>query len=197
MNSLVEFEVVNYDLTIHINVSEEETVDEVKDTIMNLFDYKNKKSFELYIDEFHLNEFYNNYKFKFFLDRFIIKKFNVIKKSDTQPYEFKKPDFMETLLNINNELSLQSECENGFLQSLEEMTKLENSLLFYLVQLDDKLKLNEGNLLLDLEFRSTSSGRNRSYISEHIDYYEKIINSKELVLEVKMHQLFSCKKKGF
>ena len=91
-NNILEIEIENSDFNLEINVTEEETIREIKQTIMKIYDYKGIGAFQLYINSFHLNEFYDNFKMKFFMDRFSIKTFKVLKKSHKQLYEEKNID---------------------------------------------------------------------------------------------------------
>jgi hypothetical protein len=145
MNAQIrELEVIHSDLNLEIKVSEDETILEIRETIMNLYNYKNISNFELFLDGFHLNEFYDQYLLKFFLNKLELKKIHVLKTSQTQLYEARTKDQIETLFKLNDELYLQSECEQGFRQSLDDMRLLEANLQSYLKELEDKLKVEEG-----------------------------------------------------
>ncbi len=141
---ILELEVINADLNLEIKVTEDETILEIRETIMNLYNYKNIRNFELFLDGFHLNEFYDQYLIRFFFNKLELKKLHVLKTSQTQLYEAKTKDQIESLFKLNDELYLQYECEQGFRHSLDDMRLLEGNLQSYLKELEDKLKVEEG-----------------------------------------------------
>ena len=148
-NNILEIEIENSDFNLEINVTEEETIREIKQTIMKIYDYKEIGAFQLYINSFHLNEFYDNFKMKFFMDRFSIKTFKVLKKSHKQLYEEKNIDFnIKTLYSLKDQLSSQVDYEDCLMYSLEEMKNIEANLIHYSNELDKKLKVNVGKNLI-------------------------------------------------
>ena len=145
MNSqIIELKVIHPNLNLDIKVSDNETILEVRETIMNLYNYKNIRSFELFLDGLHLNEFYDQYLIRFFFNKLELRKLHVLKSSQIQLHESSVKQQMETLFKINDELCLQNECEQIFGHSVEDMKLLEINLQSYLKELEDKLKIEEG-----------------------------------------------------
>ena len=76
-NQILEVLIENDDHNFEIAINYEETIDDVKSTIMRLYGYKDTNSFETYIDNFHLNDFYNHYKIKEIIDYFQLEKIRI------------------------------------------------------------------------------------------------------------------------
>ena len=73
----IEIEIEKDDHKFEITVFYDETVLDIKNTIMELYGYEKIIMFNTYVGDFHLNDYYDNFRIDQLINYFIVEKFRV------------------------------------------------------------------------------------------------------------------------